>query len=393
MATATIEGPGAAIDKWMKGDAEPPAPNPPIAPNPPPVPVPPPEPPKPPTSKEPDPPSPVVPPEPPKPVVDLTKAPKNAKEWDAAKTALVAKYEPVIAEKELKIAELQTKVTELEARPPTAESEQSKAEVARLKQEVDSLTESIRLLDVREHPKFKAHYEKQMSAQISLAKTIVGDDKAEEATKLLAMPESEWKQSQIEAFVSELTPNQQVRFGGVQNSLEAIERDRQETLKTEMARAEQIRAQNADKKKNDSDQFKQQRDTAFANLLKGLQDPKNGHPAWQLRDGNDEWNNAVKERVARARSFLTGEGVKPADILQATFDAAALPAILAEAKAYLEENETLKAQVAKLSKATPGLPNGGTPGGHGEPSGDRVKPGMTPTQARDRIIGNWQKER
>jgi len=386
------------ISSWMDRNITPAAPTtPPAQPKTPPAEPPPPAPPAeppatPPTAAPVTPPKPATPPTPA--ARDFDKQPpRSAKEWAEAKAGIKAEYEPKLAEYDGRVKTLETQLAEARKAAETAAEGTSKAEKAALEaanQEIEQLTETIRRLNVAEHPRFKAYFDNKVNAQVTLAKNIVGADKAEQAAKVLALPDSPYKSQQIEELIADLSPLQSSRFGSVLNSLEAISQERSETLEKEVAAAKERQAAETTTAEGKREQARQQAETAFADAIKARQAAEKGDPMFQLRpdteEGAAEWNKAVPERIALAKRYFTGEGMKPQDLMSACFQAAAYPVALEQGLRLLKENQTLKEQVARLTAANPGLPAGGGREGGGSGKPPPVKPGTPPSQVRDGFI-------
>jgi hypothetical protein len=105
-------------------------------------------------------------------------------------------------------------------------------------------------------------------------------------------------------------------------------------------------------------------------------------------DGHDQEHRGVDERVAAAKQLLTGQGLKPADIIKAAFHATALPGLLQAYQSDMQakdgEISKLQKQVEALTAAQPG--KGGstaTAAATGETSGKRaeINKGQTPMEA------------
>ena len=313
---------------------------------------------------------------PPKDQTDWEKFKSSRKQSEEKLKGEISTHLSKVKEYEAKIAEYEKKIAEMPVQTP-----EERAKVDELAKENERLSETVRRLNVTEHPQFKQYFNTQIERQVTLAKNIVGADKAADVERLLKMPDSEYRQQKLEEFVADLTPTQSTRIGGVLNKLEEIATEREDAVKTELARVTALQAKEADERKSSSERAAKELTELFANTLKSLQDPENGHPAFQQREGDEAWNAGVVQRIEAAKGFLMGKGYKPADIAKAAFEAAAYPAMLENQKRLYAENETLRKQVASMQAASPrpaGAP-GGSPGGEGEKQ--NIKPGMSGMEA------------
>jgi hypothetical protein len=337
--------------------------------------------------------------EPPAAPIVEEKFPRTSQDWEkfkANRKASEDKLKGEIAARESKVKEYEVKVAEYEKKlteTPTIDPAE-KAEIDRIKAENAELNETVRRLNVTEHPKFKQYFGAQTMRQITLAKNIVGTEKAEAVEKLLNMPNSEYKQAKIDEFMGDLTPTQSTRLGSVMNKLEELSTEKEEAIKTELDRAQEAQAKEAKTAQERGETMAKATDKLFKTTLEKLQNPEDGHPAFQHREGDTDWNKAVDERIQIAKAYLSGKGFKPEDIAKAAFEAAAYPAMLDNQRRLYTENEQLKAQVAALSAAGPKAPDS-LPGGTKEPEnkGAALKPGMDFLQAGQAfakaVQGEW----
>ena len=257
-----------------------------------------------------------------------------------------------------------------------------KAEVDRLKKENEEYSARLAVVDVVSHPKFQAYFKGKVDEQIELAKEIVGNEKAETVAKVLLAPDSDYKNLQIEEIVNELTPLQQMRFGPILNSLKMIEREKA----SEIAKANESKTKLAAESATKTEKVLAENKRIFADVVKSMQDPKNGMAVYQMRDGDEKWNAGVKSRIAQVEKILFGApDIKPQDVVKHAMNAAAFPVLLDSYRSDLEAKDgeitKLKAQVAELTAAQP--TKGGTSSGEGgsEPTAARSLRGMTPQEA------------
>ena len=298
------------------------------------------------------------------------KIPRTAKDWDAYRAANKKRADDY----ESKIGEMQKKIEEYEKAPkPGANGDDPR--VTALQKEIDDYSERLRLVDITQHPKFKAFYDGKVNAQIELAKRIVGADHADAIGKLLAMPDNEFRQEKIEAILGELSTLQQARVGSVLNTLTEIETEK--TGHIEQAKTDLVAMQ--EKKKVEAETAKtegmKKAEAAFATVLSTVQNPKDKDSLFifQKQEGNEEWNKGVDDRIAYGKNLLFGQ-TPPQDLIKAALHAAALPGVVKSYQIALEKIKTLETQVAGLTASTPKLEGGR---GGDKPAGEKPAPGKT----------------
>ena len=151
------------------------------------------------------------------------KIPKNQKDWEAYKVAEKNR----LAEKDAELAKVKSEMEALRKAPPVSTVTDDDPRIVSTQKERDELSEKLRLVDITNHPKFKAYYDGKTNAQIDMAKRIVGTENAEAIATLLKLPDNEYRQGKIEELVSTLSPIQQSRVAGVLNSLNEIDIERE----------------------------------------------------------------------------------------------------------------------------------------------------------------------
>jgi len=100
------------------------------------------------------------------------KIPKNQKDWEAYKVAEKTR----LAEKESEIEKWKKEAEEARKAPPVSTVSDDDPRIISTKKERDELSEKLRLVDITNHPKFKAYYDGKINSQVEMAKKIVGDE-------------------------------------------------------------------------------------------------------------------------------------------------------------------------------------------------------------------------
>lgn len=320
------------------------------------------------------------------------KWPRSSADWKKFITVRNENY----AKRDARIKELETKLTEQEkalkglpADPATFET--LKQERERFATEAKELSERLRLAAIESHPKFKAYYDGKVNAQVELAKRVVGAEKADAIAEALKMPEGAWKTARLEELSADLSHVQASRLGSVLNSIEEIEAERRNEVARAKTDYEAAQAKATTEQKEARERTSAEANARFEAVVKQASDPKEGIALFQLRDGDEAWNKAVKARIDGARATLfggNGNGQSPDNLIRKALLAEAFPSLLESYNTMLTEIGALKAQVDKLTKATPTIdtrtPANGAGGGTRE---TQTKPGSRPME----VAADWMR--
>lgn len=326
---------------------------------------------------------------------DESAPPKNKSDWDKFKAKHAERESNLkkdLEAREARLKEFEAKMAELEGKAAKAnEVGADKAIFDQMKKENDELRSRIMALDVTQDPRFVSYYDGKTNAQIDLAKRIVGPERAEAIAQALKLPDSpeyvEIKNAQIEEAISELTPLQQSRIGGVLNALNDISGERQSDIAKAAEHKSKLQAQQDQARST----MASTRDKLFEEAVRGAQDPQNGMTIYQYRDGDDQWNAGVKNRIESAKRLLTGQGVDPKNIVLAALHAAAAPDAVQIFQASLAAKDAeiarLNEQVKQMTAARPagGATATAAQGGVEQPL---VKEGMMPHE----VAASWAKQ-
>lgn len=306
------------------------------------------------------------------------KWPRSAQEWKKFKEERDAAF----SERDKRIAELESELTTVKSSQPQTTLDPKEFES--VKAERDQLSKKLQVVAVTQHPKFEAYFKQKTDAQLALAKRIVGAEDAEAVAKLLLMPDDEIRTQRLEEVVNNLPQVKAIQFGAVLNSIEEIRQERQ----TEIERAEQsYQEMIANEEKAHKDR-RSNLEKAFNDAVAKVQSKDDGLPMFQLRDGDEAWNNDVKKRLDTAKAVLFGQHQTPDTLVNVTLNAMAYQPLLNTLRSAITENGKLKAQIAELTKANPSLEPGRPEGEESAAIRNPTsKPGMRPMDA----TASWTK--
>lgn len=298
------------------------------------------------------------------------KWPRTAEQWKKFTAARDQGYK----ERDDKIATLTQQISDLNAR--TAEASTTK-ELEAIRKERDELSEKLAMLNVVEHPKFKAYYEGKRNEQVDVAKRILGD-RAQQFEQIIAMPDSQWKDEQLTELVADMTPIQQGRVAAIVNELSRLDTEKANQIANwkqnrEALQAEEFKQKQAAEAKQA--EFAKQMTGEFESHLSKMQDKTDGIVAFQKREGDEAWNSAVDKRIEYARALFNGK-VDKKGALQAIVNAAAFDGVLQHAIALQQEVEKLNGMIKGMQASNPTIrASGQTPPAD---DGSNIKAGMRP---------------
>jgi hypothetical protein len=243
--------------------------------------------------------------------------------------------------------EWRTKFEELSGR--YEESQGSSEEYEKLKAEYDKMSETLSLTNLERHPKFQEQYVKPMQAQIDRAKAYVPEDQRDALAKILSMPVSEARANALDDLVGDLPPSRQAYLQGILNRVDEISFERDAALaESNNAYQKLVEEENLISSQKSAERDKQL-NKSFESMLKDAQE---NISVYQLRDGDEEWNTGVRERVNLAKKILMEQNSFE-DAATAALWAASGGALVEQNAALVEHNRRLQTELNKLQGAEP----------------------------------------
>lgn len=297
--------------------------------------------------------------------------PKTARDWDKVHN---------------QISEYRTKLEEAEARLKKYDG----LDPLEVVKERDSLKQLLSQVAAERLPENRAAYDAAMKSALSKAEKAVPADQRDSVKRLL----SNWTgdEAQIDAFDDILTNASPGKAALLTQALAEASKARevwdqmtaqseQNWSKVETARRQREIAQ--------QEAQREQFEKLFDRELKKLQDPDDGIPFMQLKDGDEDHNKAVREAVAMAK-YITTNQLQPDEAIRAALGCAMTKRALESHNALAAENATLKAELKKLQAVQPTTTAGGSlPSSTPVDSGFEI-PGSA--GAGDRLIQEMRKQ-
>lgn len=218
-----------------------------------------------------------------------------------------------------------------------------------LQEERDTLSERVRLLDIERHPNFVKKYESKITGVFDSMKSVVGTE-GDRLIGLLKSPENEYRNSQIDDIVDNLSASKKAKLGALIVRYDEINGEKS----SEMSEA-----------KSDYDavisRYKEENDSNTASALESatktwtkVSSDARALEIFEPRDNDEEWNVELNGRLNLARQIFNGENSEE-DLAKAALWAAAAPKYRELLYSQVEVNKRLTAELAKYRGNQPGV--------------------------------------
>lgn len=292
---------------------------------------------------------------------DLDDAPKNLS--TEGKTGWKALKDAARKERE-RAATLEKRVKELES--SSAPNESLKEEMDRLRKERDEFESTLRVTAIERHPKFQEHFTGRQNQLLDQAEKI-GGEQGKRLKSLLSMPDSDYRNQQLESVMEDMPLTARTRVGSLLNDMDRLTEERN----AEIAKAGETYKSMQARQQAERQQRQSQDQEVFDGVLKRWTDPEKGVPVFQERKDDPEWNTEVQQAKMRAKHIFSGQ-MDTGELAKASFWAAGAPLLLKQVNHANQEITELKAKLAKLSAAQPGPVTSGNEGGSQEAGDDKL---------------------
>ena len=231
-----------------------------------------------------------------------------------------------------------------------------------LQQERDTLSERVRLLDVERHPEFVKKYEGKINGVFDSVKSLVGSD-GERLVGLLKSPESDYRNSQIDDIVEGLSPSKKAKLGALIVKYDEINGEKASEISEAKSDYDAI----ISKYQQDNEQGTKAALESATKTWQKVSENARALEIFEPRDGDEEWNGELNERLSLAQQIFNGENSEE-DLAKAALWAAAAPKYRELLYAQVEVNKRLQAELSKFRGSEPGVTSKATGGGGSRPA-------------------------
>jgi hypothetical protein len=226
-----------------------------------------------------------------------------------------------------------------------------------LQQERDALSERVRILDVERHPEFVKKYEGKINGVFDSVKSLVGSD-GERLVGLLKSPESDYRNSQIDDIVEGLSPSKKAKLGALIVKYDEINGEKASEISEAKSDYDAI----ISKYQQDNEQGTKAALESATKTWQKVSENARALEIFEPRDGDDEWNGELNQRLSLAQQIFNGENSEE-DLAKAALWAAAAPKYRELLYAQVEVNKRLQAELSKFRGSEPGVTSKATGGG------------------------------
>ena len=231
-----------------------------------------------------------------------------------------------------------------------------------LQQERDALSERVRILDVERHPEFVKKYEGKINGVFDSVKSLVGID-GERLVGLLKSPESDYRNSQIDDIVEGLSPSKKAKLGALIVKYDEINGEKASEISEAKSDYDAI----ISKYQQDNEQGTKAALESATKTWAKVSENARALEIFEPRDGDEEWNGELNERLSLAQQIFNGENSEE-DLAKAALWAAAAPKYRELLYAQVEVNKRLQAELSKFRGSEPGVTSKATGGGGSRPA-------------------------
>ena len=280
---------------------------------------------------------------------DLPKAPEAQPADDIPdgikSTKAAEAFRKIKAEREA----LAKEVEQLRKSGDTGKEYESK--LKELQQERETLSERLRLLDIERHPDFVKKYESKLSSVMDNIKSTVGSE-GDRMVALLKSPDSEYRNLQLDEIIEGLSPAKRAKLGALIVRQEEIMSERNSEI--ELAKKDYDSVVSKYKKETDDNSAEalQRSESVWNDISSNAR----ALEVFETRDGDEEWNGEVNQRLSLARQIFNGENSEE-DLAKAALWAASAPKYRELLYAQVEVNKRLQAELTRIKGASPEMTN------------------------------------
>ena len=228
-------------------------------------------------------------------------------------------------------------------------SSNSEAQLKTLQEERDALSERVRLLDIERHPEFVKKYEGKITGVFESMKTLVGTD-GDRLVGLLKSPENDYRNSQIDDIVENLSSAKRAKLGALIVKYDEINGEKSAEMSEAKADYDSI----ISKYQQENEQGTRAALESANKTWTKVSENARALEIFEPRENDEEWNTELNGRLSLAQQIFNGENSEE-DLAKVALWAAAAPKYRELLYSQVEVNKRLKAELAKLRGSEPGV--------------------------------------
>ena len=228
-------------------------------------------------------------------------------------------------------------------------SSNSEAQLKTLQEERDALSERVRLLDIERHPEFVKKYEGKITGVFESMKTLVGTD-GDRLVGLLKSPENDYRNSQIDDIVENLSSAKRAKLGALIVKYDEINGEKSAEMSEAKADYDSIISKYQQDNETNTRAALESANKTWTKVSENAR----ALEIFEPRENDEEWNKELTGRLSLAQQIFNGENSEE-DLAKAALWAAAAPKYRELLYSQVEVNKRLKAELAKLRGSEPGV--------------------------------------
>ena len=228
-------------------------------------------------------------------------------------------------------------------------SSNSEAQLKTLQEERDALSERVRLLDIERHPEFVKKYEGKITGVFESMKTLVGTD-GDRLVGLLKSPENDYRNSQIDDIVENLSSAKRAKLGALIVKYDEINGEKSAEMSEAKADYDSIISKYQQENEEGTRAALESANKTWTKVSENAR----ALEIFEPRENDEEWNTELNGRLSLAQQIFNGENSEE-DLAKAALWAAAAPKYRELLYSQVEVNKRLKAELAKLRGSEPGV--------------------------------------
>lgn len=270
---------------------------------------------------------------------------KRKAQWDKLHSFRDAAEQRAIAS-ETKLKEMEGKLATVPKANPEAD-----AQLLALQQERDKYAQLLEAVAAERSPRFQQQLQPRIASALELAKQAVGPESAERITQLLSMPDTDYRNTQLDSIISELTPMKAGKLNTAISQMDLLAAERQQMA----ANGQQLYKQWTQEAQERQRAQKAQVEAETAKTFQQEAEAWKGVSIFTPKENDTAHNAEVTKNIELAKSVFMG-GMDNQSLAKASFFAAYGQRAASTIKTISEENQALRSELAALQATKPGPP-------------------------------------
>lgn len=252
------------------------------------------------------------------------------------------------AEERAKVAE--EKLQSLSKNGAPQGTPEMQSQFAALKAEHDKVLATLESVAAERSPRFEAQFKPRFDAAMNLAKASAGPEYETQIEQLLALPDTEYRNRQLDEIASNLSGLRGVKFGHAVAEIDRINGEKQSLASKGKELWQQWQAEAAANQATQSEAAKAKTQETFeSELSTWTRDVE----FFQAKPDDQAHTQEAQALAAQARAIFSG-GLELQDLARASLWAAIGPKLVNSQRTVAQENAELKAEIARLRGSEPG---------------------------------------